>query len=168
MPLLTVADIQIKLTQFELDFEMKAMKLSIFFMIGSFAYSNQAGSTVSNSNDIIHSQIRHWAMPNYRRMGNIEIAKPKYNRLSRRRNQDIKRMLDSLNGPAEGSRISSIWYSYTQNLFWLHFQNTWLSFCVFRTFLFNKMKWLKIWVYFSQFSYQGFSNVVNGFVKHSC
>ena len=105
MLLLTAADIQIKRILFELDFETKAMKLSILFVVGSFAHGNQAGSMVS----------RHWAMPNYRRMGNIEVVKPTYNRLSHQRNKDLKRMLESLDG--HGRRISSIWHSYTQNLY---------------------------------------------------
>ena len=106
-------DIQNERTQS--DFAIKAMKFFIFLMVGSFAHTNQAGSVTSQTSDISYSRIRHWAMPNYRQMGNNKVVNPTYNRLSHRSSQDLKMVLESMD--AQGSRTSSIWHSYTQNLF---------------------------------------------------
>ena len=94
------------------------MKISFFFMVGSFAHNQQAKSPFTDSGFVVHSKMRHWAMPNYRQMGTAkvvnELVRPQYNRVSYRRNQDLRRIMESLD---EGPRISSIWHSYTKNLF---------------------------------------------------
>ena len=96
-----------------------AMKLFIFFIAGLFAHKQEAETMAFDSNDIVHSRIRHWAMPNYRLMRTSkvenEFVKPEYNRLSQQRNQNLKRIMESLDG--QGPRISSIWHSYTKSLF---------------------------------------------------
>ena len=95
------------------------MKLPIFFMFGSYAHTQQAESMAQDSSELINSRIRHWAMPNYRQMGTIEVekefVKPKYNRLSNRKNQELRKLLENLD--TRGPRISSIWHSYTKSLF---------------------------------------------------
>ena len=95
------------------------MKLPIFFMFGSFAHNQQAVSMAYDSSDLINSRIRHWAMPNYRQMGTSEVkkefVKPKYNRLSLSKNQELRKLLETLE--TRGPRISSIWHSYTKSLF---------------------------------------------------
>ena len=95
------------------------MKLAIFFVFGSNAYKQQAELAAYDSSDVINSRIRHWAMPNYRQMGTIEVekdfVKPKYNRLSHRKNQELRKLLETLD--TRGPRISSIWHSYTKSLF---------------------------------------------------
>ena len=122
--LLIAAHIQIQLQQFLSVFDLQAnsliiMKLPIFFMFGSFAHNQQAESMAYDSSDLINSRIRHWAMPNYRQMGTIEVekefVKPKYNRLSHRKYQELRKLLETLDTRAP--RISSIWHSYTKSLF---------------------------------------------------
>ena len=87
-------------------------------MVGSFAHYEPAKSPVTDSVSIVHGKMRHWAMPNYRQTGTTkienELVKPQYKRVSHRRNQDLKRITESLD---EGPRISSIWHSYTKSLF---------------------------------------------------
>ena len=95
------------------------MKLFIFFIAGLFAHYPQAQTVASDSSDIVHIRIRHWAMPNYRQISTSKVendfVKPEYTRLSHRRNQDLKRIMESLDG--QGPRINSIWHSYTKSLF---------------------------------------------------
>ena len=97
------------------------MKLFIFFIAGLFAHKQQAQTVASDSNNVVHGRIRHWAMPNYRQMRasnqkvENEFVKPEYNRLSHQRNQNLKRIMESLDG--QGPRISSIRHSYTKSLF---------------------------------------------------
>ena len=95
------------------------MKFFILFIAGLFAHKQQAPTMASDSHDIVHSRIRHWAMPKYRQISTSkaenDFVKPEYNRLSHRRNQNLKRIMESLDG--KGPRISSIWHSYTKSLF---------------------------------------------------
>ena len=92
-------------------------------MIESFANYQHADSIVSDFNENINSEIRHWAMPNYLKIDTPDVAKefvkPKYKRLSYHGNQNLSRMMKSLDnrGSSRGLRISSIWHSYTKNLF---------------------------------------------------
>ena len=94
------------------------MKLPIFFLLGLYAHNQPAESMTHDSTDLISSQIRHWAMPNYRQMGTTEVGKefvkPNYNRLSQRKNQELRKLVETLG--TRSPRISSIWHSYTQNL----------------------------------------------------